>query len=91
MWLNLYQIPLIKIRINHSQFCCIISRNGVISEVNEDAQSITVKLRLWGGQPSDDVTVIINLPDSDENSLQLVFAPGEWHQTKSVTFTKSTA
>jgi hypothetical protein len=67
-----------------------ISRNGVIAEVSEDAQSVTVGLRLWGGQPSDDVTVSINLPDSGETSLQLVFAPGEWHQTKSVTFTKST-
>jgi VCBS repeat-containing protein len=67
-----------------------ISRNGVIAEISEDAQSITVELHLWGGQPSDDVTVIINLPDSDEDSFQLVFTPNELHQTKSVTFTKST-
>jgi len=66
-----------------------IFKNGVIAEVSEDAQSVTVELHLWGGQSSDDVTVITNLPDSDENSLQLVFTPGEWHQTKSVTFTKS--
>ncbi|HIL03141.1 MAG TPA: type I secretion C-terminal target domain-containing protein, partial [Candidatus Thioglobus autotrophicus] len=66
-----------------------ISRNGVIAEISEDDQSVTIALRLWGGQPSDDVTVSISLPDSSENSTQLIFTSGEWHQTKSVTFTKS--
>ena len=66
-----------------------IARTGIISAVTETASEVQVTLRLWGGQPSADVDVALTLVNTDETSQTISFAPSEWMNTKTVTFTKS--
>ena len=63
-----------------------ISRNGIVSNLSQNGDVITVELRLWGGQPSDVVNAVISLPNTSEVNQELSFNPEEWTQTKTITF-----
>ena len=43
-------------------------------------------MRLWGGQPSDEVSATVTFPKTNELQQDLSFAPEEWTLTKRVTF-----
>ena len=68
-----------------------VARNGVIAKQTiNSASSVSLDIKLWGGQPSTNVTV--NVYDTNAlNALvgSVIFTPGDWTETKRIQIVNS--